>query len=205
MKYRTIVVDPPWDYEGFATAPTSIHGTRGPVKVAALPYESMTAAEIGGLPVRGLADRDCRLFLWTTNRYLPEAFDVITAWGFNYKQTLVWRKTGNPSPFGGSVAPNHAEYLVVAAIGAPPVNERLKSSVIDAPAPAPGKRPGSARSHSAKPECFLDYIEQVSEPPYLEMFARRARFGWDYYGDQSLGTAELPSDSTQGRAVANER
>jgi N6-adenosine-specific RNA methylase IME4 len=45
--------------------------------------------------------------------------------------------------------------------------------------------------HSAKPEAFLDIVEQVSPGPYLELFARRARFGWDYWGDQSLGTAEL--------------
>lgn len=45
--------------------------------------------------------------------------------------------------------------------------------------------------HSAKPEAWLDYIEQVSPGPYVEMFARRARFGWDYWGDQSLGTAEM--------------
>jgi N6-adenosine-specific RNA methylase IME4 len=46
--------------------------------------------------------------------------------------------------------------------------------------------------HSAKPEAFLDMVEQVSPGPYVEMFARRARFGWDYWGDQSLGTAEMP-------------
>jgi N6-adenosine-specific RNA methylase IME4 len=45
--------------------------------------------------------------------------------------------------------------------------------------------------HSAKPEAFLDLVEQVSPGPYLEMFARRARFGWDYWGDESLGTAEV--------------
>lgn len=46
--------------------------------------------------------------------------------------------------------------------------------------------------HSEKPEAFLDLVEQVSPGPYLELFARRARFGWDYWGDESLGTAELP-------------
>jgi N6-adenosine-specific RNA methylase IME4 len=46
-------------------------------------------------------------------------------------------------------------------------------------------------AHSAKPEAFLDLVEQVSPGPYLEMFARRARFGWDYWGDESLGTATL--------------
>jgi N6-adenosine-specific RNA methylase IME4 len=49
--------------------------------------------------------------------------------------------------------------------------------------------------HSAKPEAFLDIVEQVSPGPYLEMFARRARFGWDYWGNESLGTATMPEEA----------
>lgn len=45
--------------------------------------------------------------------------------------------------------------------------------------------------HSAKPDAFLDIVEQASPGPYLELFARRARFNWDYWGDQSLNTAEV--------------
>lgn len=47
-------------------------------------------------------------------------------------------------------------------------------------------------AHSAKPDAFIDLVEQVSPGPYLELFARRARFGWDYWGDESLGTAVIP-------------
>jgi N6-adenosine-specific RNA methylase IME4 len=50
-----------------------------------------------------------------------------------------------------------------------------------------------ARAHSRKPDGALDLIEQASPGPYLELFARRARFGWDYWGDQSLGTATMPA------------
>jgi N6-adenosine-specific RNA methylase IME4 len=47
-------------------------------------------------------------------------------------------------------------------------------------------------AHSAKPDAFYDMVEQVSPGPYMELFARRARLGdWDYWGDQSLGTAEM--------------
>lgn len=45
--------------------------------------------------------------------------------------------------------------------------------------------------HSVKPDAFLDMVEAALPGPYLEMFARRARFGWDYWGDESLGTAEI--------------
>jgi N6-adenosine-specific RNA methylase IME4 len=35
-------------------------------------------------------------------------------------------------------------------------------------------------------------VEQVSPGPYLEMFSRRARLGWDTWGDESLhGTAAM--------------
>lgn len=192
--YRTIVADPPWPYEGFASAHT-IKGKAQAVQVNPLPYSGMGVDVICRLPVGEMAANDARLFLWTTNRYLRDAFDAIDAWGFRYAQTLIWRKTGNPSPFGGSVAPNHAEFLLVAVKGAPPVVARLRGSVIDAPAAAPGKAPGGARSHSAKPEVFLDLIEQVSPAPYVELFARRARFGWSYWGNQSLGTAEMPESA----------
>jgi N6-adenosine-specific RNA methylase IME4 len=44
--------------------------------------------------------------------------------------------------------------------------------------------------HSTKPEAWLDYFEQVSPPPYVELFARRHRLGWDVWGNESANTAE---------------
>jgi N6-adenosine-specific RNA methylase IME4 len=175
-RYRTIVADPPWDYpEGFALGPG--HGT---LEVRPLPYGAMSVEDICELPVPDLADTDCRLFLWTTNRYLDDGFVVMRAWRFKYRQTLVWHKLDANLP--ASVAPNSAEFLLVGTRGAPSRAKPLPSSVI-----------GTTRKggHSAKPEVWLDYIEGVSPGPYCELFARRARFGWDYWGDQSLGTAEL--------------
>jgi N6-adenosine-specific RNA methylase IME4 len=46
-------------------------------------------------------------------------------------------------------------------------------------------------AHSQKPEAFLDLIERVSPGPYVELFARRDRLGWDTWGNEALGTAEL--------------
>ena len=40
--------------------------------------------------------------------------------------------------------------------------------------------------HSAKPDAFLDLVEQVSPGPYLELFARRNRLGWDTWGNEAL-------------------
>lgn len=182
MKYRTIVADPAWHYDRHATMPGNAKKSGHVTKREALPYQTMTLDAIRALPVDGLAERDCRLFLWTTNLYLPESFSVLAAWGFTYKQTLIWHKTGNPSPFGGSVAPNHAEFLLVADRGSPELLGRLAGSVLAAQKPY---------EHSKKPEMFLDLIETVSPGPFLEMFSRRARLGWDTWGDESLNHVEL--------------
>lgn len=184
MGYGTILADPPWEYaEGTATAPSGERKRGLKPKKQALPYSSMTVEVICALPVESLAAADARLFLWTTNHYLPDAFSVLAAWGFRYAQTLVWHKTGNPSPFGGSVAPIHAEFLLVGVRGKPEAGQRLPSSVIAAPKPT--------RAHSQKPDVFCDLVERAGCGPYVELFARRARFGWDYWGDQSLATAEM--------------
>lgn len=133
----------------------------------------MSTAEIAALPIGELAELDARVFLWTTNRFLPESFGILEGWGFDYRQMLVWHKLG-ASPFGGSVAPNHAEFLLVGVRGAIDVTERGKSSVITT----------SKLAHSQKPDAFIDLIEQVSPGPYLELFARRQRLGWDTWGNQ---------------------
>jgi len=38
--------------------------------------------------------------------------------------------------------------------------------------------------HSQKPEGFQDMIEKVSPGPYVELFARRKRPGWDVWGNE---------------------
>lgn len=45
--------------------------------------------------------------------------------------------------------------------------------------------------HSRKPDVFQDLIEQISPGPYLEMFARRQRLGWDTWGDEALEHVQL--------------
>lgn len=182
MKYRTIVADPPWAYpEGFAIRA----GHRGEVHVKPMPYPGMTVDEIAALPVRALAaDSGARLFLWTTNRYLPASFDVLSSWGFSYKQTLVWHKTDANLP--AHVAPNSAEFVVVGARGKPSRLATMPSAVVSL---GIGGRVG----HSTKPEAFLDWFERVSPGPYLELFARRNRLGWDTWGNESLEMVEMPS------------
>jgi N6-adenosine-specific RNA methylase IME4 len=187
--YRTIVVDPPWPYpEGFASNRGGRYadGTSGAAHIAPLPYAAMTLAAIQALPVDTLAHDDgAWLWLWTTNRYLPDSFSVARAWGFEYRQTVVWHKTDGHPRFPATIAPNRAEYLLVCARGKPKRSEALPSNVIEVPFNP------QTFSHSQKPDAVLDHIERACPGPYVELFARRARFGWDYWGDQSLETVQL--------------
>ena len=168
--YSTIVADPPWHYDARPVG-GGAPGTMG--KAKAFPYSTMSIEEIRSLPVGTLAADDCILWLWTTNRWLRESFSVVDSWGFVYKQTLVWGKN-NPMPVG-SVAPSAAEFLLVAKRGAPKIEWVWPSSVIVTSRP-------SSRLHSVKPDCFRDYIEDSSPAPYVELFARAPRLGWDSWG-----------------------
>jgi len=136
-----------------------------------LPFPTLTVAQIAALPVGRMADTAAAVFLWTTNRYLPHAFDVLSTWGFVYRQTLVWEKP-NASPFGGAVAPTTTEFLLVARRGGHRWSGRAESAVLRI----------SRTRHSRKPDAFLDLVERVSPGPYLELFARRQRLGWDTWG-----------------------
>jgi N6-adenosine-specific RNA methylase IME4 len=183
MRYHAVVIDPPWHYEDYATMPGSPQKRGHTVKRPSPPYESMSLDQIGALPIWALADADSFVFLWATNHYLPDAMRILVdEWSCGYRQTLVWHKTGNPSPFGGTLAPNHAEFLLVGAYGLPKITGRWPASVVAAPKPY---------RHSQKPEVFLDLVESVSPGPYLELFARRNRLGWDTWGNESLEHVKL--------------
>jgi N6-adenosine-specific RNA methylase IME4 len=166
--FQCIVADPPWDYpEGFATQSRSPGKWSGKIKCKPLPYPSMTLDAIKALPVASFADEHCRLWMWTTNRYLPAAFEVMSAWGFDYRQTLVWHKSdGN---MGGSVAPNSAEFLLVGVRGNPPLIKKMSSAVVKLP---------QSKKHSRKPREWRWLIEEANPGPRLEMFARQKAPGW---------------------------
>ena len=89
-KYRTILIDPPWEYpEGFPSQSRTPGKWSGPVINKPLPYASMSLDEIYNLPVASLADKDCRLFLWVTNKYMEHFPMVIKSYFFTYKQIYV--------------------------------------------------------------------------------------------------------------------
>lgn len=91
-KYSCVVVDPPWPQK---TTGKFSRPRQGEWKE--MPYRTMTLDEIKTLPVSEAARVAAHLWLWTTNRFLREAFDVMETWGFTYLTTITWCK---PSGFG---------------------------------------------------------------------------------------------------------
>lgn len=134
---------------------------------------------IASLPVRDLAARDSNLFLWTTNAFLAEGVEVLKAWGFRYITVLTWCK---PAMGVGKAFRNNTEHCLFGRRGNIPWHgPHTVGTWFIWPRGA----------HSAKPEAFQDLIEQVSPPPYLELFARRQRLGWDVWGNEVASTVEL--------------
>lgn len=147
-----------------------------------LPYETMSVEEIADLPVSDLADQNAHLYLWITNYHLRSAWDMCSAWGFRASQVLVWAKPPRGIGLGGAYTQT-AEFVIFARRGTLPALKRVDTSWFN------WKRPHN--THSAKPEAFLDLVEQVSPGPYLEMFARRQRLGWDTWGNEALNHVEI--------------
>jgi N6-adenosine-specific RNA methylase IME4 len=183
-RYRTIVADPPWSYRS-----TAIKKRTGTVPAGAeAHYATMTIDEIAALPVKGWAADDAHLFMWVTN---PKLYgdrrggitpaDVIEAWGFKYQTMLTWHKLGALGM--GFYFRGETEHVLYATRGAASIPVEIRErNWFEAP----------KIGHSIKPDSFYDVIESVTPEPRLEMFARRARlWGWDYWGNQSLGTAEM--------------
>jgi N6-adenosine-specific RNA methylase IME4 len=108
-RYRTIVVDPPWDIQ---TGPGFVAGA----KTRDLVYPTMSVDEITALPIRDFSDHldtDAHLYLWTVNAYLRASFDICRAWGFHPAQTIVWCKDTIGTGLGGTW-PSNVEFLIFA-------------------------------------------------------------------------------------------
>ncbi len=188
MKYRTIVADPPWKIMAGPLRSDVGEGWRfrpGTGASRPLSYPSLSVAEIAALPVASAAAQDASLYLWTINAYIPEAYEVARAWGFAPSTLCVWAKNPMGGGLGGTFGIS-TEYFLYARRGKPK-DTRVIGTWWNWKRHYVNGHP----SHSSKPDAFYDLVEQVSPGPYLEMFSRRARLGWDYFGDESLGTADV--------------
>ena len=123
---------------------------------------------------------------------VPEAYQVVRAWGYVPKTEIVWVKRTRTGKrwfgMGRTVRAEH-EVCIVATRGKPRVRSHRIRSTFEASVPA--------RGHSAKPEAFADLVESLCDGPYVELFARRQRPGWTCLGNQAGDPAAELQTSVQ--------
>jgi N6-adenosine-specific RNA methylase IME4/ParB-like chromosome segregation protein Spo0J len=154
--FQVIVADPPWQYDTGSS----------------LPYPTMPLEDIKAMPVRDIADENAILWLWTTNAHLPVAFDVVEAWGFQYKALLTWVKDRMGT---GEWLRGQTEHCMLAARGKPVFLHENHSTVLEA----------ARREHSRKPEEFYALVEATCPGGKVELFCRQRREGWRAYGNET--------------------
>lgn len=167
--YGVIYADPPWGFK--------VRSDKGMGRSAEAHYDTMSLEDVKAMPVQDMAAPDCVLLLWVTDPFLALGLDVIDAWGFAYKTIgFYWAKTGKTPgtfPIGtGYWTRANPELCLLATRGRP---KRLNADVrklIMAP----------RREHFRKPDEAYDRIERLVAGPYLELFARQRRAGWDSLG-----------------------
>lgn len=157
--FTTVAIDPPWRYDNTATR-----------AAAADHYPTMSLDELADLYVP--AADDAHLYLWVTNPFMRQGFDLLDAWGFTYKTTLTWTK---PQIGLGNFFRSATEHVLFAVRG------NLPTLTDNTPTWFTADR----RQHSEKPDEFYDLVEANSPGPRLEMFARRPRPGWDVWGNEA--------------------
>lgn len=163
-KFATIVIDPPWDWGD--------EGDQDQMGRARPDYATMSKEQLMALPVGTLADDDCHLYMWITNRSLPKGFDLIQAWGFRYITAITWAK---PSFGMGNYFRGQTEQILFAVKGSQPLKRKDVGTLFTAPRGPNG--------HSSKPVEFYDLVESCSPGPFLEMFSRHNREGWTAWGE----------------------
>lgn len=172
--FGTIVADPPWRF-------INRTGKVAPEHKRLSRYDTMTTAEIAALPVAEVAAAKSHLYLWTPNALVPEAFEVMRAWGFTYKAMLVWhkvRKDGGSDGRGvGFYFRNVTETVLFGVRGNLRTFQPGRSQV--------NLIATRKREHSRKPDELYPIIEGCSPGPYLELFARYPRPGWSAWGNEA--------------------
>lgn len=166
MKYRTIVIDPPWNQRK-----TGLRKVR-PKQGRDLNYAVMSIEEIKRFPINDFADSQCHIYLWTINKYLREAFDVLYAWNFRFHAVLVWKKPTGVTPFSFQFV---NEFVLFGYRG------KFKIRKIGVPTTFEAK----VRQHSRKPDILYQIAEDCSFPPRIDIFSREKRQGWDQWGNET--------------------
>lgn len=171
--YRTIVADPPWEPSLGASWETRYTDKARPQKH----YDVMSAASIAAMDVP--SERQAHLYLWCLNQHIDWGYDVARAWGFEPVQLLTWAKPG----LGVGRFQCNTEQILIARKGS------RHGNPFGATCGTWFNWPRGV--HSEKPDQFYHLVERCSPGPYLEMFSRKSRPGWDAFGNElgKLGSA----------------
>lgn len=158
--FEAISIDPPWNYG------TSYDGAGRRV---ANPYPEMTQSELLSLELP--ASENSVLFLWTTQRFIFDAHELLNAWGFNYRNIIVWDK----EKIGmGDLFRMQCEFCLVGIKGKPVLDNDYKNrDIIREP----------RREHSRKPDAFFGMVDKLVVGRKLEYFSREKREGWEVFGN----------------------
>jgi N6-adenosine-specific RNA methylase IME4 len=185
-RYGVILADPPWQY--------SNNGISG---AAENHYPTMSINDLCALPIRDMASNDALLLMWTTWPLLDVTMPIIQAWGFEYKTGMPWIKMqGIPTTdlFGQVVMKAYpgqgwwvrgtSEPLLICTRGNIKPPENVPTGLIS-----------ERMQHSKKPSNAHEY-GQLFPGPYLELFARRPREGWDVWGNEVESSIQLAKEQT---------
>ena len=177
MKYRTIVIDPPWNigkinmknYLGFANKET-------------LPYNQMTDDEIRKFPINDYAEENCQLFLWTTHTTLPFGLELCKLWGFKYHCLITWDKTKGVVLLGVNRRTENCIYAYKGRMELKQKNFSIPTIIKE-----------DSTNHSEKPKTFYNLLLRGTPEPRIDIFSRKKHIGFDSYGNE----AEEPLTLTQ--------
>lgn len=178
LSYDVLLVDPPWAFR--------LYSEKGEKKAAQAHYACIATDELAKFPVGQLAAPDCLLMMWATWPMLPEAIDLMKAWGFTYKTGGAWSKrttNGKPSFGPGYILRSSTEPFLIGTIGRPKIHSHSVRGYIEA----------EAREHSRKPDEQYDMMEKLCGPNArrCELFARTVRSGWSAWGNETSKFAEV--------------
>ena len=177
MRYSIIYADPPW----WENIPAKNRKDRK-ILYAGRDFPVMKTAEICALKVPEICENNAALFLWSTSRHIPDALQVIKAWGFSFRKIVfTWMKLckdGTPARTIGYYTKSNSEYVLLGVRGRmPPVSHSVPEAVLE------------ARDRVfKKPETVRRRIEELyGNSSRIELFAREKHPGWDVWGNQVSG------------------
>jgi len=181
-KYQIIYADPPWSYSDTQeSGGTAYFG-------ASVRYKTLSNKDICNLLVGNIADKNCVLFIWVTNPLLPEALEVVNAWGFKFKTVaFCWNKiskNGHWVSNMGRWTMGNIEVCLLATKGHPKrIAKNIKQLIINVRS-SHSKKPSVARDRIVQLMGDLPRIELFARPPKDRLFKDESYKGWDLWGNE---------------------